>query len=423
MLRTVSLAGLAVLASTVTANYFTDKHSFGLYTPISQDNRNIPEWQANGEGHNIQVLSDRVILTPPYPGNTRGSLWGDAMADTPEWAAELEFRASGQDGGSGSLQVWYVADKKAVGLNSVNTVHHFDGLAIVVDQYGHTGGKVRAFLNDGTKDFSRERIDSLVFGSCDFAYRNRGWPSRIKITHQDGLKVTVDDRDCFQTDRVQLPKTNYFGITGTTGDNPDSFEVTKFIVTTPEPHHHYNTPTSGQGVPNMDNMKSNIMPGSPAMQPDHDADEFKTQSAQFEDLHNRLQGMQHSLLTIFGELNTISGKVDHQKDNMPRNNDDLMNRINSRVESMERMLVMMESRDYERKLNNMQRSVDDLKRSLDSIKGGLAGELHEKLGHVITSAAPRMGTFVGVIVAVQILLAIAYVVYKRRINSMPKKYL
>jgi len=34
-----------------------------------------------------------------------------------------------------------------------------------------------------------------------------------------------------------------------------------------------------------------------------------------------------------------------------------------------------------------------------------------------------MGTFVGVIVAVQVLLAAAYVVYKRRRASMPKKYL
>jgi len=34
-----------------------------------------------------------------------------------------------------------------------------------------------------------------------------------------------------------------------------------------------------------------------------------------------------------------------------------------------------------------------------------------------------MGTFVGVVVAVQILLAGAYVVYKRRRASMPKKYL
>lgn len=380
MLRTASLAGLTVLASTASANFFTDKHSFGLYNPISHDNK-IPEWQANGEGHNIQVLSDRVILTPPYPGNTRGSLWGDIMADTPEWNAELEFRASGQDGGSGSLQVWYVADKKAVGFNNVNTVHHFDGLVVVVDQYGHTGGKVRAFLNDGTKDFSREPVDSLVFGSCDFAYRNLGRPSKIKLMHQDGLKVTVDDRDCFQTDRVSLPKTNYFGITGTTGDNPDSFEVTKFIVTTPEPHHHYNTPTPGQGLPNMDKMKLNTMPGSPEMLPDHDADEYKSQKEQFEDIHNRLQGMQHNFVHIFGELSSIGSKLDNQKDSAPRNNDDMLNRINSRVESMERILVKLEGRDYERQLNNMQRSIDDLKRSLDTVKGGLAGELHEKLGH------------------------------------------
>lgn len=34
-----------------------------------------------------------------------------------------------------------------------------------------------------------------------------------------------------------------------------------------------------------------------------------------------------------------------------------------------------------------------------------------------------MGMFVAIIVAVQIMLAGVYIVYKRRRNSMPKKYL
>lgn len=42
---------------------------------------------------------------------------------------------------------------------------------------------------------------------------------------------------------------------------------------------------------------------------------------------------------------------------------------------------------------------------------------------VISASAPRMGMFVFIVLAVQIMMAGAYVVYKRRRASMPKKYL
>ena len=49
----------------------------------------------------------------------------------------------------------------------------------------------------------------------------------------------------------------------------------------------------------------------------------------------------------------------------------------------------------------------------------------DKLECVATSAAvgPKMGMFVFIIVAVQIMLAGVYIIYKRRRNSMPKKFL
>jgi len=42
---------------------------------------------------------------------------------------------------------------------------------------------------------------------------------------------------------------------------------------------------------------------------------------------------------------------------------------------------------------------------------------------VISASAPRMGMFLFVVIAVQIMMAGAYIVYKKRRNSMPKKYL
>ncbi len=42
---------------------------------------------------------------------------------------------------------------------------------------------------------------------------------------------------------------------------------------------------------------------------------------------------------------------------------------------------------------------------------------------VIHASAPRMGMFVFVVLAFQVMLVGAYVVYKRRRDRMPKKYL
>ena len=42
---------------------------------------------------------------------------------------------------------------------------------------------------------------------------------------------------------------------------------------------------------------------------------------------------------------------------------------------------------------------------------------------VVTSSAPKMGMYLAVVVAVQIMIAGAYIVYKKRRASAPKKYL
>lgn len=95
------------------------------------------------------------------------------------------------------------------------------------------GGSIRGFLNDGTIAYNQHsNVDSLAFGHCDYAYRNLGRPSIIKIEQSSSLfQVTVDDKVCFQTPKVILPAGNQFGVTAATPDNPDSFELFKFVVT------------------------------------------------------------------------------------------------------------------------------------------------------------------------------------------------
>ena len=54
----------------------------------------------------------------------------------PEWTAELQFRATGLERGSGNLQLWYAKNGKAnVGMSSVYTVGTFEGFVLVVDSH------------------------------------------------------------------------------------------------------------------------------------------------------------------------------------------------------------------------------------------------------------------------------------------------
>lgn len=41
----------------------------------------------------------------------------------------------------------------------------------------------------------------------------------------------------------------------------------------------------------------------------------------------------------------------------------------------------------------------------------------------ITASTPRMGFFLFLVIAFQVVLAVAYVIYKRRRANMPKKFL
>lgn len=229
------LAGLALIG-TASAQFITSETmSFGQKGHISHVNAGIPGWNLFGQGHSPQILSDRVILTPPGPGHTKGALWMNSAVDQPHWLAEVRVRASGQEHGSGNFQIWYAKDgQRSINSNAIYSTASFEGLVLVVDQYGGHGGMLRAFLNDGSttfKDRSDIEVNGLAFGHCAFSYRNLGTPSRIRlISDANGFRVDIDDRACFASDQVELPKGYTFGLTATTADNPDSFEVSSFAL-------------------------------------------------------------------------------------------------------------------------------------------------------------------------------------------------
>ena len=203
----IRLAAVFLLCTSLSsAQSLVDHLSFGHKEPLSPGGQFIPHFHISGEGGDPQVLSDRVMLTPPYPGNRRGALWTDHPADYPEWTAEVEFRASGPERGGGNLQLWFAKNgEQAIGKSSVYTAAPFDGLALVLDQYGGRGGTLRGFLNDGSVDYkTHSSVDSLAFGHCDYPYRNLGRFSTLKVQNTNGaFKVAVDEKVCFASDKVR----------------------------------------------------------------------------------------------------------------------------------------------------------------------------------------------------------------------------
>jgi mannose-binding lectin 1 len=374
-----------ILASFSSAQII-DNISFGQNDRISPNGRGLPGWSVLSENNQPQLLSDRIILTPPVPAGTRGALWADNSVTARDWTVDFEFRTNGQDQGSGNLQLWLTKDKKQVETNSIYTVEKFDGLAIVIDQYGGRGGSIRGFLNDGTQNFkSHASVEALAFGHCDYSYRNLGRTSKLRVTSQNGLTVSIDGRVCFSTNRIDFPPGYFFGITAATSESPDSFEIYKFITSASTSGGNYQSgpPVRQQRPGGSLADKLNILPGSPEALPDTDADSLKSQNEQFTDLHNRLQGLTHQVADMYALFDIIGRKIDERhrdisasivEQGVPR---DILDRLDRRIENIERnvdrVLKDVESKDYREHLSELQSTIN-------SVKGGLTDGLPATLG-------------------------------------------
>jgi len=348
--------------------------SFGQDDRISPDNNHIPSWQLSGEGHHPQILSDRIILTPPAPGHARGALWTDHVNNDEGWHVDIVFRASGQDRGTGNFQIWYIKDGQSVaGSNSVYTVPHFQGLVLTVDQHGGKGGMLRGFLNDGNTNYKdHHMVDSLAFGSCDFNYRNLGKSSKITVEQNgSGLHVKIDDQSCFSSDKITLPTGYHFGLTAATSDNPDSFEVNSFIKRRTIISH----PSSFSG-----GSEQHHLPNAPEQLADRDAESIKLQAEQFADIHNRVQSMSHQINDMFVEFEKIHQLLEKTQEKIiekiPRSNEESLSALSRRLDNIERQLTTVQKdvagRDYGKHL-------DDLHKAVEGVRGGLSDSLPDTL--------------------------------------------
>jgi lectin, mannose-binding 1 len=421
ILATVHVLGLA--SQSFAQSLFSDL-SFGQTSPLS-DNGKIPGFHVLGEGHVPKLMSDRVILTPPHPGNRRGAVWAEKKNAAADWTVDLYFRASGPERAGGNLQLWYADSGKAtIGLSSIYTVGKFDGLALVVDTHGGTSGSIRGFLNDGTKDHRNDpHVDSLAFGHCDYAYRNLGRSSKLtlKSSPSAGLQVLIDDRPCFNSDKISLPSDYSLGITAASSETPDSFEVFKLSTysssSTPRP------PSQNQNQHQQGHLQPQTK-NNPATSEPKDADptNFATSEAQFADLHSRLQLLSHAVHNLFREISAHTTAEEARYNEILRQlpSASSMTKLDQRVRNIETMISALKK---EIESGDHKSQFDRIQEKLERTSAGISEHLPEALGRVVSSSAPRMGVLVTVVVLVQVGLAAAYVVYKRRRSQAPKKYL
>ncbi len=408
-----------------------------------EGSHSIPHFGMQGRPNIPELLSDKVILTPVAPGNQRGAVWSDNKLQTLNWIADVEFRANGPERGGGNLNIWLVRDgAHSIGAESVYTAGRFEGLALVIDQHSG-GGMLRGFLNDGTTDYrTHHNVDNLAFGHCSFSYRNLGRPTQIKLRQTDTkFIVEVAGRPCFDSDKISLPSGYNFGVTAASADNPDSFELFKLAVLTGENNHEYagmynnndnkdheHQQTEQQPPPQDSNGgkrqrmsfgrsgQATIVDPFDNVIPDQEADKITSSKAQFADLHNRIQSVNHHLSTIFRSIAQNHG-VDEQRH---AETSAMIGEIKGLLTRLDKLDVMEQRlRDIENEMRSGRHEVAGrLRESEASIKGH-----HETLAQGVKAHTKSGHTkLILVVVGTQVVLIGAFAYYKRRKTS-PKKYL
>ncbi|KAJ8067987.1 hypothetical protein OCU04_003567 [Sclerotinia nivalis] len=448
-----SLTSAAAFFAYTQATYLNNDLSFGHDGKISPNGRAIPNFHMIGQPNYPDILSNRIVLTPPALGNQRGAVWSEKKLQHSQWAADIEFRATGPERGGGNLNIWY-AKNEDIKVSSIYTVGKFDGLALVVDQYAGSAGFIRGFLNDGTTEYSSHHsVDSLAFGHCPYSYRNRGIPSKIHIRQTaDNFKVEVDGTLCFQSDKIKLPLGYVFGVTAASAENPDSFEIFKFVVTTDshtpddqvqnpanqnqQQFQAANNPPQQQNQQNQQNQQyqqqnqAGVNLDIPGETP---ASDYKSSDAQFADLHNRLQAMMKHITALNRDFSQYQVNSISRLESLNGNINSLSNTI-SRLESS---LSKLDS------VSALERNLRDVANDVKSTKK----ELHEALDRHVLSLKQRVaethGSVLGtvgegfkahksgigyaglafIVVGSQVGMILVYVLYKKRKNGGHKKYL
>lgn len=197
--------------------------------------------------------------------------------------------------------------------------------------------------------------------------------------------MTVDEKLCFSSPKVTLPAGNSFGITAATPENPDSFEIFRFILRTTEPG---TMPIQNQQVPNQhqqplpnQNQASNGMP----------SDNRAASANQLVDLTSRVQLISHATNNIIRDLGSQSSKSDARHAELLQRlpTRDQVSALDARLQRMEQAMQNLQrdlaGQDYRDRFNQLQ---DTLRSSHVSLSESLHGSVLSGMSPLSTSS-PR----------------------------------
>ncbi|CCH41806.1 putative secreted protein [Wickerhamomyces ciferrii] len=183
--------------------------------------------------HNWKITGDpkfengRFILTPNQ--NSKASLSNDLQVSYDTWTFETIIRSVGSFGKTGSgISIRYVRDHDEKDTSFFGGSGKFDGLNVIIDSNGPTGSTIRGFLNDGSDDLSGkgESLYDQSFGSCLASYQNSQVPFTLRIIYYNNiLIVQIDNKICFKTKKINLPKNYKFAISAITNNDHEQFEL------------------------------------------------------------------------------------------------------------------------------------------------------------------------------------------------------
>ncbi|KAI4258393.1 MAG: hypothetical protein LQ352_001242 [Teloschistes flavicans] len=208
-----------------------------------------------------------------------------------------------------------------------------------------------------------------------------------------------------------MPSGYFFGISAASADTPDSFEVYKFVASTPTgitrelPRRD---PPSQQPTPPASN------PGAAVNdQPSHSSSSDIQLAAQVTDLQNRLQSMSQQVENVFREVQQLVSKFEtrHQELAHKITSNEQLSALDRRIQSFENTL-----RSYDGQFSSIQGALKD---SHSTLNEGLS----QHMTHLISTKSPKTSSFVIALIVFQLLLAGSYIMYKRRRANGPKKYL
>lgn len=146
-------------------------------------------------------------------------------------------------------------------------------------------------------------------------------------------------------------------------------------------------------------------------------------ATQIVDISGRIQLAGKATNTILQEMKNQALKADQRHAELIQKSlaqDRQLAQFDSRLSRIEQLLQALQtdlqSKDYSGRFNQLH---ETLRSSHLSLSENLQGHLLS----VITASSPRMGFFIFLLIAFQVVLVISYVIYKRRRANMPKKFL